>query len=92
MLKGLYSVRDIKGGHFYPPFLAHSDGEALRNFSALHGDPQTTIHNYPDDFCLFKLATIDILSGKVEALESPYNFGSASQFVHVMEEVNDVGN
>lgn len=58
----LYSVQDLKGD-YGAPFTAANDAIALRNFARLVNDPQTIIHDAPQDFRLWLVGTMDADSG-----------------------------
>ena len=50
----VYAIRDGKAEAYSPPFIARSDGEAMRIvMQTLLGDSQLT--QFPDDFTLFRI-------------------------------------
>ena len=54
MAQFLYSIRDGKAETYSPPFLARSDGEAIRMvMQSLDGASQ--LSRFPDDFTLFQI-------------------------------------
>ena len=58
MIFGLYSIKDAKTG-FMTPVLEQNDASALRNFSAAVNQPDSLMHQFPNDFSLFKIANFD---------------------------------
>lgn len=63
----MFSIRDIKGEIFHPPFFKPSHGEAERVFLELQKDEKSTISKYPEDFSLWYLGTYDDQTGLMEA-------------------------
>lgn len=61
----LYSVYDVQVEAFNNPFLARRDGEALRSVYQASLDPQTSLYQYPGDFCLFRIGKFDSDNGIV---------------------------
>lgn len=55
----IYSVYDNKGLVYSTPFFAINDGHAVRSFSDLANDVNTTVGRHPGDFSLFCLGTFD---------------------------------
>lgn len=54
MTQFLYTIRDGKADSYSPPFLARTDGEAMRFvMGTLSGDSQLAV--FPDDFTLFRV-------------------------------------
>lgn len=71
MRQRLYSVRDLKAEIFGPMFSSRTDSEAARNFDRLRRDPQSNIHQYPEDYQLFFMAEFDDATGSVVQREVP---------------------
>lgn len=65
MLVQIFSVYDIKSKSFGQPFYSLTRGTAIRSFTDLVNDPQTSINKYPDDFTLFEIGTFDDNSGEI---------------------------
>lgn len=63
MLSRLYSVYDSKALAYSPPFIAGTDGLAVRMLSELVGDNTTNIGRHPSDFRLYCVGTFDDQSG-----------------------------
>ena len=64
MIVRLYSVQDLKVG-FGAPYSAPNDAVAVRSFTAAVNDPQTTLHDFPQDYRLWYIADLDTDTGAV---------------------------
>lgn len=65
-MKGyLYSIKDAKTGYMAPCFDSN-DSVAIRNFDAAVKHPESVLMQYPADFSLWRVAEIDLDTGKVE--------------------------
>lgn len=65
-MKGyLYSIKDAKTGFMAPAFDSN-DATAVRNFDAACQHPESLLRQYPSDFSLWRVAEIDLDTGKVE--------------------------
>lgn len=60
----IYSVYDKKAESFSPPYVAHNDLIALRNFEGSVNNPEFPISKYPDDFALYYLGNIGDMDGR----------------------------
>lgn len=78
MLK-MFSIRDIKGEIFNPPFFARSHGDAERSFLQAAKDEKTTISQFPEDYQLFYIGDYDDQSGRVIQEAPPKLVMSATQ-------------
>lgn len=74
---GLYSVKDAKTG-FMTPVLEYGDVAALRNFSAAVNQADSIMHQYPNDFALYKVANFDTDAG-VDPVLAPILIVDASE-------------
>lgn len=54
-----YSVYDNKALVYGVPFFAPTDGSAVRSFSDLANDLQTTVGSHPGDFSLYCVGSYD---------------------------------
>ena len=77
MKLGLYSIKDAKTG-FMTPVLEQGDPAALRNFSAAVSKSDCIMHQYPNDFALYKVANWDTDTG-VDPVLSPILIVDASE-------------
>lgn len=76
---GIYAICDNKT-QFNDPFAAMSDQVAIRQF-AQYARHVELIKDNPADFCLFKLADYDNISGVIDPVLTPENLCSAMSFV-----------
>ena len=77
MIFGMYSIKDAKTG-FMTPVLEQNDAAALRNFSHAVNQPDSLMHDCPNDFSLFKVSDFDSDSGII-AMPSPTLVADASE-------------
>ena len=77
MRLGLYSIKDAKTG-FMTPVLEQNDAAALRNFSHAVNQPDSLMHDCPNDFTLFKVADFDT-DGGIIAIPNPSLVADASE-------------
>lgn len=77
MQSKIYSVRDSKGEFYEKPFYAHTHGEAERMFHQAVNSPETSLNKYPTDFDLYHLGDYDNITGKIQALDTPYHIKKA---------------
>lgn len=71
MKSNLYSVYDSKTEDFSPPFLAPTDGAAIRMFSDTVNKPGSQLYEHPEDFCLFFVGEWDSSNGMLNNKERP---------------------
>lgn len=84
----LYSVRDIVSKCYKAPFTAVAQGEAIRSFITAVDNPQTQLHQFPDDFELHEIGIWDDETGVFETTD-PVCIARAWEYVK-RKEVNDV--
>lgn len=60
-----YSIYDRKALVYHSPFFAVADGAALRSFSDLANDADTTVGKHPSDYILFRVCTFDDATGEL---------------------------
>ena len=80
----IYTIRDSKAEAYLPPFTFRTDGEAIRAFDDSVQKPGTALHDHPEDFFLYKVASFDQDSGRVEPM-APVSLGCGSDFVKTPE-------
>lgn len=66
-----YSVFDVKSGTFNAPFLAVSDGYALRMVADAALDINTLLAKHPEDFALYALGEFCDTTGLLMPYETP---------------------
>lgn len=59
MILNAYSIYDRKALQYHPPFFASTDGAAVRSFSDLANDVNTSIGRHPADYVLYCVGTYD---------------------------------
>ena len=65
MQTNLYSVFDNKSGVFCKPFVSINDATAIRDFAHAAASPSTEISRFPNDFCLYRLASFQDVTGVI---------------------------
>lgn len=63
MITKVYAIMDSKAGVFNVPFFFLHDGQAVRAFSDLCNDLNTTIGRHPGDFSLYCLGLLNDANG-----------------------------
>lgn len=61
----IFSIYDRKAQYYLPPFTARSEADALRTFNEAVVSSETPISQYPADFDLLVLGTVDLESGEL---------------------------
>jgi hypothetical protein len=70
MIQKMYSVKDVKAGAFFPPFLMENDETATRAMVHCLRDPDHKFSLNPEDFQLFYHGEFDNLTGEL-SVQSP---------------------
>lgn len=82
MILKMFSILDIKSDTFNTPFFFKAVGEAVRAFSDLANDANTTVGKHPEDYKLIQIGVFDDNTGVVLADEDcPKSLGFANDFV-----------
>jgi len=66
--KLMFSVQDARVETFGPPYLVNHEAEAIRGFTELVNDPNTTCGKYPEDFALYQIGVFDTERAHVDNL------------------------
>lgn len=61
----LMAVRDAKVSCFMRPWVARSEGEAIRAFADLVNEPGHDLNKHPEDYTLFQVGKFDDQTGEV---------------------------
>lgn len=61
----IFAIYDQKAKVFIPPFYAHNEGTALRQFSNAINSPDSDMSKYPEDFTLFLIGEFDDNKGEI---------------------------
>lgn len=84
----LFTIYDSAAQTYMRPFVAQSQGAALRELRTLANDRNHPIGQYPADYTLHELASFDELEGKLAAHEGhPVRVINAGALVDAAEEV-----
>lgn len=71
MQSKVYSVYDVKALSYGPPFLASTDGIAIRMFGELVNDPNTSVGRHPEDFKLYAIGFFEDQRGTIKGTSPP---------------------
>lgn len=77
----IFSVRDTKGNRYNNPFFEPNVEVAKRTFERIVLDSQTVVAQFPEDFDLYHLGTIDTISGKILPLDTPLHIVKANNLL-----------
>lgn len=64
-LNFIFSIYDRKAQYYLPPFSARSEADALRTFAEAVVSSETPVSQYPADFDLLVLGSVDLETGAV---------------------------
>lgn len=81
MILKVFSVYDTKSLSYSPPFFMPTMGSAIRAFSDLAVDNQSTIAKHPSDYILMYIGEFNNSSGELIAQSVVKNLGLASDYV-----------
>lgn len=81
MLTKIFCVYDSKALCYGVPFFLPSVGAAVRAFSDLANDRNTTVNRHPGDFVLYNVGSFDDSSGIFVGCQPMVSLGVASDFV-----------
>lgn len=62
----MFAVYDHAVEAYARPFIARSEGEALRNFTDERWNPQTPLYTHPGDYSLFQIGTYNDIDANLE--------------------------
>lgn len=85
MIYPVFAIRDIKTS-FFPPQVAQSEEDAIRNFAMMVNNPSGVMGFSPKDFDLFKVATFDTEKGELVSLVPIEFIVTGSALVGVKDE------
>lgn len=69
MILSIYSVYDKKAENYNSQFCQKNNAEAMRTFSDLANDKDTTIHKHPEDYDLYNIGIFDTSDGIIKGIE-----------------------
>ena len=90
MILFAYSVYDEKVSTFGTPFFAATNPAAIRMFTDLANDPNTTVGRHPEDFTLYHVGQFDDSSGELLKMDQPSNLGKADQYLQQQQTLREV--
>lgn len=82
-----YVIYDRKAHVYHAPFFAISHGAAIRSFSDLANDRNTTIGRHPLDYVLFQVGGFDDASGMLLPFTAIEHVSDASSLVEARPDV-----
>lgn len=80
MINYIYCVYDEKVKSFGMPFFKPSNPAAIRDFTDLAHDSNTTIGRHPEDYTLYQLGEYNDTEGTLTQYETKNNLGKADQY------------
>lgn len=80
MILKAFSVYDSKALCYGVPFFMSSTGAAVRAFSDLVNDSQSTVYRHPGDFVLYQIGLFDDSVGKLEVVSPQLQLGIGLDF------------
>lgn len=89
MIFKIFAVQDVKADLYGPPFYMSTTAEALRAFTDLVNDPNTTVGRHPGDFRLMEIGEWNNETGGITQ-EVEKNLGFASDY-KAMGNVTPIG-
>lgn len=78
-----YSVYDRKALQYHPPFYASTDGSAIRTFSDVVNDINTTVGRHPADYVLFCVGSYGDQKGELMPVSPLRHIIDATALLHV---------
>jgi hypothetical protein len=80
MIYFVYSIYDEKVKTFANPFYKPTNPSAIRDFTDLAKDQNTTIGRHPEDYTLYQIGEYDDQTGLMKPYEQLNNLGKATQY------------
>lgn len=81
MILFIYSVYDEKVKSFGTPFYKPTNPSAIRDFSDLAKDQNTSIGRHPEDYTLYQLGEYSDMDGTFTIYDTKNNLGKADQYL-----------
>lgn len=79
MISKIFAIRDNKVSSYLRPFVEANEIQAVRGLtSAVNAPDKNQIKDYPEDFDLYLLGTLDDITGKITPEEPPKFIMAAS--------------
>jgi len=77
----IYSIFDEAAKAFNTPFFMANKAMALRAFTDLANDSQSSINKHPGDYKLYKIGTFNDENSNIESIEIPELIAHASDAI-----------
>lgn len=80
MILFIYSIYDEKVESYSTPFFAATNPAAIRMFTDLATDGQSSVSKHPQDYTLYQVGKWDDSTGQIETFENINNLGRANEY------------
>lgn len=81
MISNIYAIYDSKAAAYLQPFFCSNHALAFRNLERACKNPQSPFAEFPADFTLFCLGTIEDVSGVLAPYKAAESLGTLLQFM-----------
>lgn len=81
-MKKVYSVYDKKAMFFSSPIIVDFPVQAERALQQEASNPNSQLHQYPDDFAMYQIGEFDESRGTLIPLDVPLHFHEVAEFVN----------
>jgi len=81
MITGAFSIYDSKAEYFSAPYFYKTNGMAIRAFTELARDANSTISKHPDDYRLFRVGDFDDDTGTLTSGTAPMLLATGTEVV-----------
>lgn len=81
MVLKVFAVYDSKASAYLPPFMMHTQGQAIRAFSDTVNAKDSILSKHPEDYTLFEVATFEETTAVYVNHEAKLSLGLALEFV-----------
>lgn len=81
MIQKVFGIWDVKSLTFGQPYFMLTVPAAIRAFSDLSNDPQSSINKHPTDYILFEIGSYDGNTGKFTNLDKHSHLGLAAEYI-----------
>lgn len=81
MIIKAFAVYDTKALCYGQPFFSPTSGAAVRMFSDLANDKQSSVNKHPTDYILMEIGIYDDQNGQLSSEPQPKNLGLASDYL-----------
>lgn len=71
MKTGAFSIYDAKAEYYSPPFFYKTNGMAIRAFTELVNDQNSSVSKHPDDYRMFRVGDFDDDTAQLTSEKAP---------------------